>query len=140
MGQIPVEEQLGLDQKSADVIAGDLIVDIRRYRQRVRKVDFMQLNECVHRQFVAHFERGRRIALDDFVRAEIFQNHKSVVEIGGEDLRGGESEVSQSICERDKWLHVLGKMGDRTVGPSVLDRRPIRAPRRIHQNDLAVAA
>ena len=98
----------------------------------------MQRRQHVGRGLVALGDRLRRIAFDDALGAEILGDQKSRFEVGVADRGRGKAALAQPVCDRDERLDVLGQMHRGAVGFPVIDRRPIRPPRRIHQDDHAV--
>ena len=138
MRQVPVDQQLGLDQEGVEVVGRQAVVDARRDRQRRRATGWRcKLDQHVDRGRIALLDRRRRIARDHAFGAEILQQQQAFVEVGRMDLRRRQAALAQRARHRDERLHVLGEMRDRAVGQAAAHRRPVRAARRVHQDQLA---
>ena len=64
MRQVPVEQQLGLDQERVDVVGRQPMLDARRDRQRAGNRLAVDLDQHVDGGRIALLDRRRRIALD----------------------------------------------------------------------------
>ena len=100
----------------------------------------MQLRQHVGRRLVALDDRPRRITFDDAGGAKILGDQETGIQIGVADGRRRKALRAQAVVDGDERLDILGEMNGRAVGFSVIDRRPIRTARRIHQDRCAVVA
>ena len=138
--QIPVEDQLGLDQEGVHVVVRQLVLDMGRDRQHARATAGRAARSSVSTAAsIALRDRSRRIALDDALRAEILEQQQPLVEIGVIDLGRGEAALAQSLRHRHERRDVLGEMGDRAIGRAVAHRRTVGPARRVHQDHVLVA-
>ena len=70
--QVPVEQQLGLDQERVHVVGRDVIVDAAARPAAPQAVPAMQCRQRVDRDLIAVLDRRRRIeAGDDAIVAEV---------------------------------------------------------------------
>jgi hypothetical protein len=113
------------------------MADQRRDRQRVGQRQTVQGDQRIDRGLVAVPDRLGRIAFDHALVAEVLENEKSRLEIGGIDLGRREPALSQAVGERDERLHVLGQMGDRPGRPGCAPAA-VGSARRVHQEDVAL--
>jgi hypothetical protein len=137
--QEPVEQQLRLDQEGAHVVIGNAVLDMRRDRQRVGKLQRVQRKQCIDRGLVALLDRGRRLAAHHALVAQVLDDQETLVEIGVVDDRGREAALAQPVRDRCERHDVVGKMRDRAVGLPVPHRRAIGPAWRVHQNHMLVA-
>ena len=140
MRQVPVEQQLGLDQQRVDIVAGKAVVDLRRHGQRVRQVEFVQSRQHIRGDLVALGDRRARVLRQHAFLAEVLHDEQARVEVGGIDGGRGKTARLQAPRQRHERLHVLGDMGDGAVGLAIAHRRPVRTARRIHQHRVAARA
>ncbi len=113
---------------------------MRRQRQDLGHRLAVQRNEHVGRRLIAFRDRPRRVALDEAHAAEILDDQETAFELGMVDPRRREPSRAQPPCDRDEGFDVFGEMHGGAVGFAVIDRGPIRPPRRIHQDESSIVA
>ena len=72
--QVPIEQELRLDQECVDIVMRQVIFDVRRHRQPFRQLSPMQRYQEIDRGFVALRDRRRRFAGNDALVAEILHD------------------------------------------------------------------
>ena len=87
--------ELDLDRECLEIVGRQLVFDAGRDGQLRGQIQVMQSHENVDRGGVAFLDRRRRIAGDDAVGAEIFDEEKAGLDIGGENLGRAESTLAQ---------------------------------------------
>ena len=138
--QVPVEQELGLDQERVHVVGWNAIFDVRRDRQHIRQRLPVQMQQRIDRGLVALLDRRRRIALDHALVAEILD----AAAVPVRDRHGG-CPAPTSPCavkarrHRDERHHVVGEMRDLAVGLAIAHRRAVGPLRRVHQDHVLVA-
>ena len=139
--QIPVEQQLGLDQESIHVVGRDAVIDMRRDRQHVGQMLRVQRQQHVDRGLVAVLDRvagGSPATTRSSPRSSMMQ--QALLEIGVHRSRAPRSRAARSpFAMRDERHDALGEMRDRAVGLAVAHRRAVGAARRVHQDHVLLA-
>ena len=138
--QIPVEQQLDLDQIGVDVVGRQRVHDVRRDRDRVAAAAGCAARPArrpppcsaprsapADRRTPPARRRGPRGCSRPSVKSACV------------DLRRREAALAQPVRHRDERHDVLGEMRDRAVGLAVAHRRPVRPARRVHQDGALVA-
>ena len=132
--QIPVEQQLDLDQERIHIVLRQLVVEMRRTcsvsGSRRRCSDIKHIEGGL----VARLDRRRRIARDDALFAEILHDDQSQCRVGLQDHRRRKIALAQGSRERHVRNRILGQMSDGAVGLAVAHRRTVGMRRRIHQH------
>src|SRR5579872_655343 len=100
----------------------------------------MQDREHVDRGFVTLADRAWRVAFDKSLAAEILDDEESRIKIRVINRGRRERALAQTVGDGDEWLDVFGQMYRSAIGFAVINRRTIRAPRRVHQNDGSLAS
>ena len=100
--QIPVEQQLDLDQIGVDVVGRQRVHDMRRDRYRVGQLLAVQRDQHVDRRRIALLDRRRRIAGHHRFGAEVLDDQQAVGQLGLVDLRRREAALAQPVRHRDE--------------------------------------
>ncbi len=106
---------------------------MRSDRQCIGQLPFMQRKQDVDRGLVPLGDRRRRIAGDEPLFAEVFDDQKSLLEIGLVHGGRGEAVLPQPIRHRHERHDIIGEVRDRAIRLVAAHRRAVRAAWEIHQ-------
>jgi hypothetical protein len=137
----PVGQQRHFDRERVVVIVGDAIVRSVRQRHRGRPVALGHVGQQIDggRHRLGHvLAVGQHPPVEPV--AEVLDDEKTLLEIGGVKLGRAQARVSQAGVDGHDRPAVLGQMGDRAVAPAVADRRPVGARRHVHEDGRAAFA
>ena len=99
----------------------------------------MQRKQDVDRNLIPLSDRCRRIAGDESLFAEVFDDQKSLAEIGLVDGGRGEAVLPQPIRHPHERYDIVGEVRDRAVWLVAAHRWAVRPGWRTHQQHALVA-
>ena len=141
MGQIPVEQQFGLDAQGIEIIdRQNMVIGLLREADRDRKARrqglVMQMRQKIGGHAIALGDRAKGV--DDPFPAQILDNQQAGFEIGRQYLRRTKSLRPQSMGQGHKGMHAFGQFRQSGIGLAPADRRTVGTARRDHQNGFLI--
>ena len=132
---VPLGQQIHFDGEHAGILLRHAV------NAAVGKRNGARNRQCAHRDErvdtrapqLGLRRAGDHLAAEHAV-AEVFEHEKAAVEIRRVDLRRAEPRRAQRRCDGHERAHVLGELGDAAVGLPIVDRRPVRLARLIHED------